>query len=757
MVRLVTFRLLPVIILISAAACSGTRHLQSGEKLYSGAEIKLKTVDKLTGREERKIKSAAKSALRPAPNKTFLGMRPKLSWYMAAGEHPHGAFKKWLKKNGEPPVLIDNVKPAATAEIIDAALFNSGIFRSSTQYNLVERKRTAKVVYTSSVHKPYVIRGIDYMVNDTAISRIITENRNKKLLKAGDTYDLTMLGLERSRIDDLLKNKGYFYFNPDNLIFKADTSEMEKKVSLTLNLKDSLPQNALTVYRIGNVSTDQRFSLTSSINGKQDSSSGEEGAGMIIRPRVLARAIHLREGDLYSRKNHTITLNRLMTMGTFKFANIRYSADDTSGYLNASVLMTPMPKHTFSTEIDLVSKSNDFAGPRMNLSYLEKNVFGGAELLKLNLAGSYEVQLGGQNLYSYTFNPQVELNFPRFVVPFEAGSSRMYTPKTRLLLSYNLLKRVSYFTMRTSRFIYGFNWKESIRKEHEFDPVTISYTSLRNRSDTFNLLLDANPYLKKSYEEQFIAGMSYTFTYNEQVVPDKKIQYYFQFASELAGNTVSLAKRIGGEKISDQNPSKLFGSIYSQFARFSADGRAYLNFPDKNKLALRIFGGVAAPYGNSSSLPYTRQFFSGGPNSVRAFHINSLGPGTVYQETGNQFLMEGGNIKAELNAEYRFGIIGFLKGAIFTDAGNVWLLKSNPANTGSPFSFSSFTRELGVGAGFGLRFDFSFVILRFDLAAPLRKPWLEENHRWVVDQINLGSSAWRRENLVLNIAIGQAF
>ncbi|MBE3138878.1 MAG: BamA/TamA family outer membrane protein [Actinobacteria bacterium] len=312
--------------------------------------------------------------------------------------------------------------------------------------------------------------------------------------------------------------------------------------------------------------------------------------------------------------------------------------------------------------------------------------------------------------------------------------------------------------MRTFQFIYGFKWKEDIRKEHELNPISVSYTSIANKSAEFTELLASNPFLKKSYEEQFIAGGNYSYTYNEQVVPEKKMQYFFHFTTEVAGNAFSLVKSIAGGKISSDNPSSVVGSIYSQYAKLSIDGRGYYNFTNKNKLAMRIFVGVAKPYWNSSTLPYTKQFFSGGTNSIRAFHINSIGPGTYQQNADNNgFLQLGGDVKLEMNAEYRFNIFRFFKGALFADAGNVWLLKSNPANTGSPFSFSGFYNELAVGAGIGLRVDISFVILRFDLATPLRQPWLEENHRWVIDQINFGNSSWRRENLILNIAIGYPF
>jgi hypothetical protein len=374
------------------------------------------------------------------------------------------------------------------------------------------------------------------------------------------------------------------------------------------------------------------------------------------------------------------------------------------------------------------------------------------------MAGSFEAQLSGNNLFSYSLNPQVELYFPCFLVPFKIRTRSMYIPKTRFSISYNYLKRVAYFDMHTLQFIYGFKWKKDIRQENELNPISVSYTSIANQSAEFIKLLDANPFLKKSYEEQFITGGSYSYTYNEQVLPEKKMQYYFQLATEGAGNTFSLVKLIAGEKTSSDNPLRVIGSIYSQYAKLSIDGRGYYNFRNKNKLAMRVFAGVAKPYGNSTTLPYIKQFFSGGPNSIRAFHINSVGPGTYQQNADNKgFLQLGGEVKLEMNAEYRFNIFRFFKGALFADAGNVWLLKSNPANTGSPFSFSRFSDEVAVGAGIGLRIDVSFFILRFDLATPLRKPWLEENHRWVINQINFGNSSWRSENLVLNIAIGYPF
>ena len=750
------------------ASCSGTKHLPKGEKLYTGADINLESSDQISHRKKKLIKTVAKNAIRPEPNKKIMGLRPRLWMYMKAGENPQGKLKKWFQKNGEAPVLISSVKPAVTSTIVDARLFNIGIFKSYTEYKIIENKHTANVIYTSHIQIPYKIKEVKYSISDDSISKIILTEIKKSLIKEGDDYNLEKLKNERLRLDALLKDNGYFYFNPDYLLFKADTSVKTHDVALRLTLKDSIPEKSLTVYHINKVFIDQDFSLEDDEATSKDTIwypdnyfIGKDGE-MKIRPGVISRSVFLRKSEIYSRKNHNITLNRLMTMGNFKFVRMNFSDSDTtaSGFLDVTILMTPMPEHTFRAEVEIVSKSNNYTGPRLNTSFINRNTFKGAELLNLSLAASYEAQLSGtnKNQYSFSVNPQVELYFPRFILPFKLKTNSLYIPKTRLSLSYNFSKRVGYFDMHTLQFIYGYKWKQDIRIEHDLNPVSVSFTKLLNQTVALSELLAANPFLQKSYEEQFIAGGTYNFTYNEQVIPLKKIQYFLQLNTEAAGNAFSLVKAITGEKSSVDNPSSVVGSVYSQFARISIDTRVYYNFRDNNKLAIRMYAGIAKPYGNSSVLPYTRQFFSGGPNSIRAFSINSIGPGTYNQNNERiGFLQLGGDVKLELNSEYRFGIYRFIKGALFADAGNVWLLKSNPSPLGSPFSFSGFVNEVAVGAGVGLRVDVSFFILRFDLATPLRKPWLENTNKWVINEINPGKSAWRKENLILNVAIGYPF
>ncbi|MPM61338.1 Outer membrane protein assembly factor BamA [bioreactor metagenome] len=560
-----------------------------------------------------------------------------------------------------------------------------------------------------------------------------------------------------------MKDSGYFYFNPDYLIFEADTTNEE--MTLRLGLKTETHANALHTQRIGRITIDQHYSLDN-VNTSQDTTLFDDVIFLrnknkpVIRPEVILRAVYLKKDELYNRRDHNITLNRLMSMGNFKFVQMKFTDNDSTGLLDVAILLTPLPINTFRAEMELVTKSNNYTGPRMNVSLLNRNTFGGSEQLKLNMAGSFEAQLNAINkgLFSYTFNPQLELTFPRLLVPFQLKPSHnIYTPQTRFAFAYNYIKRVNYFDMNSLLFSYGYKWKKNARITHELTPINISNTSLSNESDDFKALLVANPYLKKSYDEQFVAGESYSFTYNDPSTTEKVAQHFLQLRAESAGGLFSLINSISGNHPSPDHPGTILGMVYSQFVRLDADARTYINIGNKDKLAMRFYAGAGKAFGNSASLPYSRQFFSGGPNSVRAFAINSLGPGDYQQQTTGGFLQTGGDIKIEINAEYRFDIYSFLKGALFVDAGNVWLQASNPVNLGNPFRLNSFLSEMAVGSGIGLRLDVSFFVLRFDLATPLRKPWLPSADRWVVNEINPFKADWRRENLMLNIAIGYPF
>jgi outer membrane protein insertion porin family len=762
----IQLHLLACLLLVS---CSVNRLLPKGKQLYAGAEIVIESNERVANKQQ--LKKMIEKTLRPKPNKSFMGMHPKLWRYLVAGEKPKNKLMHWIKSKGEEPVYIEDVKAEFNTKVIDAKLFNNGIFDSQTNYKTIEKINSAKISYTCHIHNPYKIGHLDYKIKNKEVLNNILSDTIHSFIKAGESYQLENLKKETIRINALLKEKGYFYFQPDYLYFKADTSAQNKTIKLELSIKDSIPTTALQIYRMNKVTINQDYSLNNKANDSINQTISyyneyiflHSNKDLKIRNNVIARSIHLNKNEVYSIKNHNNTLSSLMSMGNFKFVQVKITDSDTTakGFLDVQIAMTPISKFAFSTELDLVSKSNNYIGPSLNLSLLNRNTFGGAEFLKVEMAGTFEAQISNwnKNLATYTWYPNIELTFPTIIVPFKLKPIKsIYLPKTQFSLSYKYLKRVEYFNLSTFLFSYGFKWKETVKKEHLFNPMSISYTNIWNQSNTFSNLLLINPYLKRGYEEQFISATTYSYTYQHQMDAEKKLYSYFQLNTEMAGNSFSLIKSMMGDKITSNHPSKVAGTPYSQYAKINLEGRIHYKLNEKSLLAFRMYTGIAKPYGNSATLPYIKQFFSGGPNSIRAFQINSVGPGSYFQNQNNLGILQlGGDLKLEMNAEYRFDITRLFKGAFFYDAGNIWMLPSPIDKLGSPFSITRFHKELAMGIGLGIRIDLSFFILRFDLAAPIRKPWLTVNKRWVAQQIDFGNANWRKENLVFNIAIGYPF
>jgi outer membrane protein insertion porin family len=484
-------------------------------------------------------------------------------------------------------------------------------------------------------------------------------------------------------------------------------------------------------------------------------------------PDVIVRSIFFRKGAAYSRNKHDLTLNRLMNLGVFKFVNIRFVNADSAGIprLEPHIYLTPLSLKNLRFELEGVSQSNNLAGPVLNSSYRNRNLFGGAELFTLSFEAGLEIPVGGGQSggNSYEIGTRGELELPKFVTPFRLDNvSSLFVPKTHIVLGFNLLNRLLYYQLFSVDASFGYNWKESISKEHNFNPLSITFAHLTNTTQKFNDLLSANPLLQKSFEEQFIIGQNYSFTYNDQLEKDHMNHVYFKGSIDLSGNLLQLVQSLFIKHQATPNtPYNIFGTTYSEYYKFDIDWRYYYNTIDqRSSIASRLIAGIGVPYGNSATLPYVKQFYIGGTNSVRAFSVWGLGPGsyrTPDSIAAKSFLEQAGDIKLEANTEYRFPIISIIKGALFVDAGNIWLLNEDPNRPGSKFSGKTFLDEIAVGTGFGVRLDLSFFILRFDLAFPLRIPYLPQGERWVINKINFGDPSWRKNNLAFNIAIGYPY
>lgn len=749
--------------------CKVTKFLGPGEELYTGATIKVVSKDAV---DKKAIKRDLEKILRPKPNQTILGIRFKLWFYYVAGPDPKKGFKKILKyKWGEPPVIFNPQTPPQVGDIMVNRLNNTGYFTAEARYSVASKKRKATVSYSVTVSKPYTIDSVMFPAGSSLVEQKVKESENETLLRPGARYNLDQIRAERVRIDNYLKNEGFYYFNDDYLLFKADSTAGNKTVRLHLGLKSGIPERARTRYYINQVYIAPRGAARADSMLLKPDTILVDGFHYTDRdstfhPRAITRAVFLKPGEVYSRKNYNMTLNRLTGMGVFRIVTIKFN--DTvvqgQGRLDVFINMAPMPKRSIQVELEAVTKSNNYTGPAATLSMKNRNLFRGAELFLFNVNANFETQFAGaqKGFNSYELGANTQLYLQRFLTPFTIRNvSSIFVPRTKFDLGFRILNRVQYFSMNAVNFSYGYTWKETRQKEHTLNPLAINFAKVMSTTDAFDALLADNPFLKKSFEEQFTIGGNYAFTYNSLVGTVRRHQYYFNGMVDLSGNMITLAQNLfSGRRPGEENPYKLFGYKYSQYSKFSADARYYFIINKNSKIATRVLAGVGIPYGNSTTLPYVKQFFSGGSNSIRAFLPRTVGPGayrTPDSLVNGTFLDKSGDMKLEGNIEYRFTIISVLKGALFVDAGNVWLMRPSAELPGGEFRRGNFYTQLAVGTGFGLRLDLSFFVLRFDLGMPLRKPYLPEGERWVADQINFGQRSWRRQNLVLNIAIGYPF
>ena len=311
------------------------------------------------------------------------------------------------------------------------------------------------------------------------------------------------------------------------------------------------------------------------------------------------------------------------------------------------------------------------------------------------------------------------------------------------------------YSLQTFKGSFGYAWKENIRKEHLFNVTEITFASPENITDLYREQIIANPSLRYIVERQLIFGPTYTYTYNTEMRQRRKNTFYYKAGIDLSGNIYGL---IAGANIKRGDTIKIFDIPFSQFVKVQNEFKHTYKFSRSSLIKSRIIAGAAFAYGNSDKIPFVKQFFIGGTNSLRAFRSRALGPGTYNAQTENSKFIpdKSGDVKLEFNTEFRNNIYKFINGAVFLDAGNIWLLNDDPNKPGAKFT-KDFIKEIAVGVGVGLRFDFSFLVLRTDLAFPIRKPYLPNGQRWVIDDVNFGSGSWRKENLLFNLAIGYPF
>jgi outer membrane protein assembly factor BamA len=739
----------------AAVSCSTTKNIPANDALYMGATIKIE--GDAPAKKKKAIRGQLRPLVRPKPNSRILGIPFKLHfWNM-------GGFIR--KKLGEPPVLLSSLNLENNSTILQNNLENTGWFRAAVAGDTVVKNKKATAIYTARPGAQYTINEVAFPRDSSVFHTAIHRTRARSLLKTGEPFDLAVIKAERTRIDASLKNRGFYFFDPDYLLVDADTTIGNNKVNMYVTPKRETPPEARQVYKINKVFIYSNYALndaqsdTNPAHAKYYSGYYVVDSSKMYNPRLFAQAMQFDPGEIYNRRIHNLTLNRLINLGIFKFVKNRFEPVGDSS-LDAYYYLTPLPKKSLRGEIGGSSKSNNFTGSQITLGFTNRNTFRGGEILTVDAYVGSEVQVSGQSSGSNLFRIGAEANLaiPRFTTPFiTVNPEGGFVPRTNMQLGYEILNRPEYYTLTSSRAGLGYIWKESLQKEHTLYPISIQYVQPSKVTQAYIDSIAKNPTFAKAIDTQFILGGYYNYLYNTLVRRQQGNGIFFNGLLDLSGNIAGMftkgTVKKGGEE------GRIFGAPFSQYVKVETDFRVYRKISASNVWANRIIVGVGVPHGNSLELPFVKQFFVGGNNSLRAFRSRSVGPGTylplTYADEGYA-PDQSGDIKLELNSELRIKLVNMVFGALFVDAGNIWLFNENLDKPGAKFT-NKFISELAVGAGVGIRFDINILVLRLDVAFPLRKPFLDPKNRWVIREIDLRNPGWRKDNLVFNLAIGYPF
>lgn len=746
--------------------CSNTRFLADDEVLYTGHE-KVEIITKQKGQKTSSVKMDMKSVTGHKVNNAIFDRRmlpPIGLWihnYWDVDEQKK--IGSWLHKSlTATPVLISDVNPELRAQKIENDLFDQGYFQSRA-WSVVDintrNPKKARISYFVELSPATHYDQIEFDTVTESIDTLISWNYFRNQIKSGDQFNLDKLKAARDGLSRVIQDMGYFYYNPDFIELRADTTGGNYRMNLTVGEKRELPQSALSIYEIDNIHVYiSRPSDTASVeidtllfDGISIVSSNE-----YLRPELLRDVIFFNKGDLYSYKLHQSTITRLNSLGVFSYARVSYEysgADSLSQLLNVRIDLTMSDNIGVDYEADMVMKSTGYLGPALSAGISHGNAFKGAEKIHVKLNGGFEWQWATKQesqlgTFSYDFGVNSGITFPRIILPGKPGRLKtVRKQQTSINLDLSILNRTAYYKLFSAMTNYNYIWGKTMEIQHSYSPIYLNSVSLIETTPAFDSVIDENIYIRKSFEEQFIFGTRYEFTY-DNTFKSKPHNCFFQTSVSTAGNCLDLFNSIG--KNASERPYYFLGNIYSQHIKLTTDFRYYINGLNKT-FVIRLYAGAGLPYRNSSVLPYVEQFFSGGAYSIRGFTARTLGPGSYYEEAESSYIDQSGDLKLEGNLEYRFGLSKMVNGAVFLEAGNIWLVNEDENRPGSRFDFNTFYQQLAVGTGVGLRFDFNFFVLRTDLGFPLRTPYVQDDRNWLFGT----NEIWK--SVLFYVAIGYPF
>lgn len=746
-------------------SCSTTKFVPEDEYLLANVKIK------------SKVRDITKEKLRPYvrqnENTKLLGFwKFYLGLYNLSGNDQEKGFNRWLRSIGEEPVIFDPHLVTQSSRQMKLYLNNQGYFRATVRDTVIFKgKQKAKVIYYIDPGERYFLNKVSYRIDDDSIREVILSDTLKTFLKKNRPFTVDLHEKERERISKNLRNKGYYRFSEEFIYYLSDTTVGNNYVNdslIVVSPEEVQGQPYYKKYRIGKV----EFQVGIGTNELLEEDSSDvaldfdtlkfENIRIIyddelpIKPQLLISSSYIEPGTYYNAALVERTHQLLSSLRLFRYINIRfretgYTNEQGEPLLDCIIGLSPGKPQSFSVDIEGTNSSGNI-GAAGNLNYQHKNLFKGGEFFTLNtrLARQNQfVRSSSEEFNTVEIGGEASIVIPRFLLPLRFQQFRQrYNPKTNISLSYNYQRRPDY-TRTFANARLGYNWRSSRYISHSFYPLEFNLVNIPELSDNFKEIISGT-YLEYTYEDHLIVGMNYSFLLNQQTLGQNNDFWYFRANLESAGNLLSLAMSAKGNGSANEY-NELLGIRYAQYVKSDIDLRFHNRLDRYTSLVWRFFAGVGIPYGNLDVLPFEKKYFSGGANSIRAWPVRGLGPGS-YSEEEYQFYNQTGDIKLEMNLEYRFKLFWVLEGALFLDAGNIWGIRESSSPEGGLFEFDKFVDQIAVGTGIGARFDFNYFIFRLDMGLKTRDPSLPEGERWI--PLN---RSWRWTDTSFNFAIGYPF
>lgn len=774
-----------IIAFLALSSCNPTKYVPENQSLLYENRINMN--------KDYVKKSTIEPYIKQQPNKRIFGTRFYLGLYNLSNINKTTGFHEWLRRIGEAPVIFDPSSAKQSSEQIRSFVASKGYFdgRVSDSVNTEERK--TRVFYNVDLTQPYTVRNINFNITDTLIRTYFYFDSVNCLLERGEPYDVDILQKERSRFERFIRDQGFYAFSSDYISFEVDSTIGSRQVDIYYNIRNAVTIdnfNRVTIlphpiYQIRNIFIFPDFDPGIALQQGDDYFRNLDTVAYngyyfvvpegrpVIRYDLILQTLYMRPGADYNLTNSDQTHSHLMSLKVYRLVNISYNEieipDDPLTLrrsLNCNIMLTLLIPQSYRIELEGTNSSGNIGGA-VNLVYQHKNLFHGAELFSTSIRGAYEAIKQSDRLRSIQeFGAETSLRFPQFLIPFlnSEGFIRRYNPSTNIVAAYNY-QAMPLFTRTLASANFGYTWKAGQYQTHIVNPLQLNLVKLPRIDPDFRRKIESS-FQSFSYRDVLILGGGYSYIFNNQLIQQSKDYVFLRINLETAGNMNSLLSRISGAKKSGPSTYMFLGQPYAQYVRGDIDIRYNFSFNDVSSIVYRGFLGIGMPYGNSRSIPFEKQYFGGGSNSLRAWQVRSIGPGSYDPATELDsigFLNQTGDVKIELNVEYRFKLFWIMEGALFADVGNIWTYNYDENRPGTQFSFRdkispetdqilarSFYKDFAVGTGMGLRFDFKFVIGRLDVGMKLRDPRAGEG--WI-----LGSRPYRRRDFALVLGIGYPF